>query len=101
VGSRWQRRGWFAEATVGAGLLAARIQVPTSTVTNSSNQGTSVETSVSTQVQPALYARAVGTIGMPISGDLDLVARLGVHLASTGMVTDFLSATVGVRLKLP
>jgi hypothetical protein len=101
VGSRWQRRGWFAEATLGAGVLAARVQVQTATVTSSSVSSPSIESASSTQVQPALYGRAVGTIGLPISGDLDLVARLGIHLASTGMVTDFLSATAGVRIKLP
>ncbi|HET6147881.1 MAG TPA: hypothetical protein VFH68_10145 [Polyangia bacterium] len=101
IGSRWEKRGWFAEATLGAGLLAVRIPAATTTVTNSSVTGSLSETTVSTQVQPALYARAVGAIGLSISDDLDLVARLGVHLASSGLVTDFLSATAGVRLKVP
>ena len=99
VGSRWQGRVWFAEANVGAGILTERGQAWTTTV--SSTGGAGAQTTVSTQVQPALYGRAVGAIGFPIGGDLDLVARLGIHLASTGLATDFLSATAGVRLKLP
>jgi len=101
VGSRWQRRRWYLEATLGAGILAARIQALTTTVSNSTVTGTASETTLTTQVQPALYVRAVGSLGVPISDDLDLVARLGIHLTSNGRNTDFLSATAGVRLKLP
>ena len=55
---------------------------------------------VSTQVEPALYARATGSIGIPINQTFDFLARLTVHLSSSGLATDFIGATAGLRLKL-
>ena len=102
VGSDWRHRHWFLETTAGAGLELARLYVANRTVTNSSLTGTSSETTVSSERQPVLYVRGVGTLGFPISSSLDLVGRLGIHLASSGgFATDFLSATVGLRFRLP
>jgi hypothetical protein len=103
VGSHRQWRSWFLEATVGIGVEAVRVWVPIQTVLSSSSSG--IEASVTTQVEPGLYARAIGTIGRPVSDDFDLVARLGVHVAMNGFQAGseigFASATVGVRLRLP
>jgi hypothetical protein len=52
-------------------------------------------------VQPALYVRATGSIGIPINRSFDLLASLNAHLASSGLATDFIGATAGLRLKLP
>jgi hypothetical protein len=102
VGSSWQPRHWFLETTGGVGLGLAPMPQATRTVTNSSLSGSSSETTVSTKPQPVLYLRGVGTVGFPISSSLDLVARVGVHLASSGgFATDFLSGTAGLRFRIP
>jgi hypothetical protein len=102
VGSSWQHRRWFLETTGGVGLGLVSMPQATRTVTNSSLSGSSSETTVSTELQPVLYLRGMGTVGFPISSALDLVARVGVHLASSGgFATDFLSATAGLRFRIP
>jgi hypothetical protein len=102
VGSGWHRRHWFLEATTGVGLELARLSQTTRTVTNSSLTGSSSSSTESSDIQPILYLRGVGTVGVPISTSLDLVARLGVHVASSGgFATDFLSATAGLRFTIP
>jgi hypothetical protein len=52
-------------------------------------------------VQPSLYARVTGSIGIPLNRTVDFLARASVHLTSNGGWTDFISASAGVRLKLP
>ena len=101
IGSHRQWRSWFLEATVGVGVEGDRIYVQGTTLINSSMSGVISENTVSTQMQPVLYARAIGTIGRPLNDDLDVVARLGLHVTPTGFITDFVSATVGLRLRLP
>jgi hypothetical protein len=101
IGSHRQWRSWFLEATVGVGVEGDRLYVRGAAVTNSSISGVTNEITISTQVQPVLYARALGTIGRPLNDDLDVVARLGLHVTTTGLETDFVSATVGLRLRLP
>jgi hypothetical protein len=102
VGTSWRHRRWFVETTAGIGLELARLEQVTRTVTNSSLTGSSSDTTVTNTVQPVLYLRGVGTLGFPISRSLDLVTRFGVHLASSGgSSTDFVSATAGLRFRLP
>jgi hypothetical protein len=102
VGSSWRRRSWFVEGTLGLGievLDAMRKQV---TVTNSTaDVGTVAETTVSLSPTPGFYFRLGGIAGVQLSTAFDLVAQLGAHLSSTGDVGSFLSATAGVRLRLP
>ena len=102
VGSRWQSRRWFMEGTAGLGLevLGARI-VSTSTTTNNSQTGTSSETRVSFQPEPAIYARLQGAGGVRLSGMFDLVAQLGAHVSSDWKWGSYLSSTLGVRMRLP
>ena len=101
IGIRRPWGHWYLEATLAAGIEAQRLNVATSTVTNSSQTGVSSETSVTPQVQPALYARVTGSIGIPINRTFDFMARASVHLASSGGATDFIGASAGLRLKLP
>ena len=102
VGSDWRHRHWFLETTAGVGLELARLPVISRTVSNSSLTGSSSETTVSSEHQPVLYVRGAGTLGFPISRSLDLVARAGIHVASSGgFATDFLSATAGLRFRIP
>jgi hypothetical protein len=102
-GSGWHRRNWFLEATAGAGLEVARLP-PTIdyTVFNAAGGATMSSETVSSDFQPLLYLRGTGTLGVPIAKSFDFVARVGVHLASSGgFTTDFLSATAGVRFEIP
>lgn len=102
-GSSWHYRHWFLEATTGAGLEVARLP-PTLdyTVTNAAGGASMSRTIVSSDFQPLLYLRGAGTLGVPIAKSFDFVARLGIHLASSGgFTTDFLSATAGVRFEIP
>jgi len=101
IGTRRSSKHWYLEATLGAGIEDERLPVGNYTITNSSQNGTSSETTFSTGNQPALYARAIGSIGVPINSTFDFVARLGLHLASSGLNTDFMVATAGLRVKLP
>jgi hypothetical protein len=101
IGTRRPWGRWYLEATLGAGIEAERLNVATTTIVNSSATGITENVSVSAQVEPALYARATGSVGIPINRSLDLVARLTVHLASSGGATDFIGASAGLRLKLP
>jgi hypothetical protein len=94
----WGR--WYLEATLGAGIEAERLNVASSTVVSSSKTGVSSDVTVTQQVQPALYVRATGSIGIPINRTFDFLARLNVHASSSGLYTDFIGATAGLRLKL-
>lgn len=102
IGSSRHGRRWFLETTAGVGLELARLSQATYTLTNSSVTGTSASTTVSNDVEPILFVRGVATAGIPISIWLDLVARLGIHLGSSGgFETDYLSATAGLRFRIP
>jgi len=100
IGTRRPWGHWYLEATLGAGIEAERVTVSTSTVVSSSQTGIRSETTVGDQLQPALYVRATGSIGVPINRTFDFVASLNAHLSSSGLSTDFIGATVGLRLKL-
>jgi hypothetical protein len=72
------------------------------TVTNnSSQQAPETTTTSSVETVPGLFARLAGIAGVRVSRDLDFVARLGVHLSSSGLQGSFFSSTIGVRLRLP
>jgi hypothetical protein len=89
------RHGWrhlYVEGTVGAGLELQRLEV--TTISRS-------ELSAGTTLQPAMYARATGSIGIPINSALDVLAQVGIHFSAMGIETDFVNSAVGVRLKLP
>jgi hypothetical protein len=102
IGTRRPWGHWYLEATLGAGIEAERLRVAISQTTVTSSQtGLNSETTVGDQVQPALYVRATGSIGIPINRSFDLLASLNAHLASSGLATDFIGATAGLRLKLP
>jgi len=90
------RHGWrrvYLEGTVGVGLEIERHEV--------TMIGPGPQLIPGTTLEPALYARATGSIGIPINSALDVLAQLGIHLSARGIETDFVSSTVGVRLKLP
>ena len=70
-------------------------------VSSSVDPGLSKSISVTEQVQPALYARVTGSIGIPINETFDFMARLTVHLTSSGAANDFIGASAGLRVKLP
>ena len=97
VGSQRRWGGWFFEGTVGVGVEVNRVYVP--------SQGSPF--AYTAEIQPALYARAVGAIGHPISKSLDILGRLSLHLepndpyGSNLATNDFASATIGLRLRLP
>ena len=102
VGSSWHRRRWFLETTAGVGLELARLEQTSTRTVSDSSSGTSLTTTVATGSQPVLFARGIGSVGFPIARSLDLVGRVGIHLASSGgFATDFLSATAGLRFSLP
>jgi hypothetical protein len=108
LGSGWYRRRWFMEATAGVGVEAMRTIV-TDLVHVEGSAGTEDKTVKSTQVQPTLYGRVAWSLGVPIAPSVDVMARLGAHVTSVGTplisienrVTDYVSATVGVRVRLP
>ena len=50
---------------------------------------------------PGLHGRAVVAMGIPVASSIDILARLGVHVATNGPSTDYVSTSVGLRLKLP
>ena len=85
---------------MGIGVEAQRVHAPSLTVGSSSTG-----TTFSPQIQPGIYARVVGAIGHPISENLDVLARLSLHIEPSGLEggleNDFASATVGLRLRLP
>jgi hypothetical protein len=101
VGSGWQRRSWFTEGNFGLGVEVLDGRVRRTMATNSSTTGTTTETTVTLEPIPGLYARVQGTVGVHIAQAFDLVAQLGVHLASGGLGGSFLGSTVGMRLRLP
>jgi len=107
LGSSWRRGRWFLEATAGVGL-ALWGTMPQTTVTNSSSTGTSSITTVSPSPasEPAPFARGIGELGYSITPDVDLLARVGGHLATLSdnggsWYMDFISAGVGLRVRLP
>jgi len=100
IGKRRPWGRWYLEATLGAGIEAERALVETSSVVNSSTMGVNSEITLSTQVEPALYVRAEGSIGIPINRTFDFLARISVHVSSSGLGADFIGATAGLRLKL-
>ena len=102
VGTRWLRGPVFFEGTLGLGLEAIVGYVTNATVTNSSRVGPTSEVSLSTQAKPGFYARAVGTLGVPLNRSFDFVANLGVHLTpADDLSTDYVVSAVGLRLRVP
>jgi hypothetical protein len=102
VGARWLRGPVFFEGTLGLGLEAIVGFVVNSTVTSSTKTGTTAVSSLSTQAKPGLYARAVGTLGVPLNRSFDFVASLGVHLTpADDLSTDYVVSAVGLRLRIP
>lgn len=107
LGSRWRHGHWFLEATAGIGL-AFWTSVPHMTVTTSPLTGVSSVTTVSPSAdsEPAPFARGVGELGYSITPEVDLLARVGGHLATltdTGgsWSMDFITAGAGLRVRLP
>jgi hypothetical protein len=89
------RRGWrhvYVEGTVGAGLEIERHDVAAIS---------RAELAAGTTLEPSLYARITGSIGIPINSAFDVLVQLGIHLSPRGIENDFVNSTAGVRLKLP
>jgi hypothetical protein len=101
LGSRWLRPRWYWEATFGLGLELMVLPTASYTYTNSSMTGPVSMTTVSSQTRPVLYARAVGTFGVPLNRSFDLLASLGLHVTSEEIDTGFGSVTIGLRLRIP
>ena len=98
-GARADRRWWFAEATVGAGLEAVRVRVQERTITTDAS-GTADSTTVSSELLPGPYLRGVAGLGVRVTGSLDLMARVALHVGEDSF-SDFLAATLAVRVRLP
>lgn len=101
VGTGWRRRSWFLEGNLGVGLEVLDASPRVATVTITSNTGTTSDTTITLEPTALLYLRASGIAGAQVSTRFDLVAQLGAHLSSTGDAGSFLSATAGLRLRLP
>jgi hypothetical protein len=100
VGSRWQSGRLFTEATVGLGLEVLARRVVSTSITNNSMTGTTSETRVSFEPEPAAYARLQGAGGVRLSGMFELVAQLGAHVSSDWKLGSYLSSMLGVRMRL-
>jgi hypothetical protein len=96
VGKRRSGHGLFVEGNLGAGVEFARLPIQLSSVTFS-QRGEENQQTITVEVQPALYARAVGSIGHRVSERVDLIARASLHVASSGLSTDFISSIIGLR----
>ena len=101
IGSRWARRRWALETTIGAGIEDATTPGgQTTTITGSSMNGINSTTETRTAVTLALYLRG-GLAGfVDVSDSLAIMARVGAHLSPLGGHTDA-NWLLGVRMKLP
>jgi hypothetical protein len=99
AGSGWHGGRWFLEGNLGLGVEVLEGATKTTTVTDSS-AGTTVESTIKDGAAPGLYLRGQGIAGVRLSRAFDLVAKLSVHLSSTGESGSFVSPTIGLRLRL-
>jgi hypothetical protein len=102
VGTRWQHRRWFLEGSVGIGPELVQLPTHNERLTTSSATGGPVITDVVTMDEHlALHVSGIGVVGVPISRMFDLVAKVDLRLTSAGSETDFLSGSLGLRVRLP
>jgi hypothetical protein len=97
---RW--RGFRFEEALGVGLESALVHTQMTQVTNSSLSGSNSQTTISTSLGSAPYARLFATASHPVWRAWDVVARIGAHTTLTDTEDDtFFTASLGVRLRLP
>jgi hypothetical protein len=101
AGSSWHPGRWTVEATAGAGVEAAMAMVA-STEMRVSAIGATVDTVMTREARPALYARGMIAVGHPLTESLDLFLRAGAHVTAADLRDGlFVASSVGLRLRLP
>jgi hypothetical protein len=102
LGGRRTTRGRFLfEATAGAGMELGKVRGTDLTTVDSSMLGTYSTVQSTLQPRLALYARADLTTGVRLSESFDLIARLGGHLTTLGLVQSYFLPSLGLRFRLP
>jgi hypothetical protein len=101
VGKHWDYRHWFVELATGVGVEVAKARTETTRRTVSSVSGVESMLVIVYEEQPGVFVTGRGALGVPLSASLDALAELGVLVGSLGYKTDFLSTTVGLRLRIP
>jgi hypothetical protein len=101
AGKHWDHRHWFAELAAGVGVEVAKGRTETTRTTASSVSGFESTLVTTYEERPGLFATGRGALGLPLSPSLDALAELGVLVGSLGYQTDFLSTTLGLRLRIP
>jgi hypothetical protein len=101
LGSQWRRGRWVLEATGGGGIEVGKTMQGTVTTVDSSRTGTYSTVQSAMQIGPALYARGTLTAGIRLGSSAELLARVGLHMTTMGLMHSFLAGTVGLRLDLP
>jgi hypothetical protein len=99
VAKRWDERRWYVELAAGIGVEVAKLPTSTFTTTDSvTGFGTFV---MGSKEQPGLLATGRVALGLPLSHSLEAVAELGFSAASLGLQAEYLSTTVGLRVRIP
>jgi hypothetical protein len=83
VGTAWRQRLWSLEATIGVGLEAAQ----------------TLQADLTYHL--GIYGQGALVAAVPISGALEALLGLGVHLTATHDEDWFAASTIGVRYRLP
>ncbi len=83
AGTIWRHRHWSLETTFGLGIEAAQVFQANLTY------------------QLGVYAQGTLAAAVPISGSLEALLGLGVHLTPTHDEDWFAAGTIGVRYRLP
>jgi hypothetical protein len=95
------RGRWLGELSAGVGLQAVRAWTQIPSVTNSDVNGVTTTTTATTTLTLALYVRATAAVGFRCTSSVDLIGRLGSHVTTAGRDSDYISGTLGVRVRLP
>jgi hypothetical protein len=91
MGTSWRHRLGTLEATIGAGLGAEQLLVPTDP-SNSNYQ---------LSYQLGVYAQGTVAAAVPLARSLEALLKLGVHLTGTHDDDWFAASTIGLRYTLP
>jgi hypothetical protein len=91
IGNDWHHRHWSLEATIGAGVEAAQIYYE-------DNYGAF---SYHVSYELGLYAQGTLAAAVPVSNDVDILLRLGVHVTAAHDEDWFAASTIGLRYRLP
>ncbi len=96
IGNDWHHRHWSLEATIGAGVEAAQIYY------EDNYGGASSATTLFWGLrEPGLYAQGTLAAAVPVSNDVDILLRLGVHVTAAHDEDWFAASTIGLRYRLP